>query len=237
MKGNHFKTSGFVHLSRLLFAFLMLVIGCGPASTPCGNFTFTGTANSPNRGVNIQVDFAFNPALCSSSCSCTTICYIQCIRILDLQTGNYMAPNTDQQNRMVTGNATAAYNGWAIDRLSNRNWGYYGRNNNGTFSGTITTGSNTATATLIDAPSGWQDNNWFDAITIPVCIANNSPCVNNLLGYYYWLFVVGSGPAVSDPFNEIGRDWHRDVVDLCVTEWNNDAPGLGKNNFPAFARL
>jgi hypothetical protein len=226
-----------IHLMKLLFGFVFFFTGCGPASTPCGTFTFTGTGNSPIRGANIQVDFAFNPSACSKTCNCAKICYIQCVRILDLPTGNYLAPNTDQANRTVTGNATPAYNGWAIDRLSDRNWGYYGRNNNGTFAGTIVTGSNSTTATLFDTPSGWPDNSWFDAITVPVCIDNTSPCVNNFLGYWYWLFIVNPGPSVGDPFSEIGRDWHRDVVDLCVTEWNNDAPTLGKQMFPAFVRL
>ena len=227
----------FVHFTQLLFIFILVFVGCGPASTPCGNFTFTGTGNSPIRGADIQVDFAFNPALCSSTCNCNTICYIQCVRIIDISTGNYLAPNSDQQNRIITGNATTAYNGWSIDRLSDRNWGYYGRNNNGTFASSIVTGSNSSTATLLDTPSGWPDNSWFDAITVPVCIANSSTCDNNLLGYYYWLFIVNPGPIVDDPFDVIGREWHREVVDLSVIEWNNDAPGLGKNNFPVLVRL
>ena len=225
------------HLLKLVFIFMMLVVGCGPASNPCGTFTFTGTGNSPIRGANIQVDFAFNPSSCSSTCTCNTICYIQCVRIIDINTGNFLSPNTDQTNRIVTGNATAAYNGWAIDRLSNRVWGYYGRNNDGTFAGTIITGSNSTTATLFDVPRGWPDNSWFDAITVPVCIASGSPCVDHLLGYYYWLFIVNPGPSVDDPFHEIGRLWHRDVVDLCITEWNNDAAALLKNAFPAMSRL
>jgi hypothetical protein len=237
MKKKDFTQRIINHLLKLSLFFIMFVIGCGTASTPCGNFTFTGTGNSSIRGANIQVDFAFNPSSCSSNCNCNTICYIQCVRIIDIQTGNFLSPNADQEDRIVVGNATAAYNGWSIDRLSNRNWGYYGRNNDGTFAGTIITGSNASTATLFDTPRGWPDNSWFDAITVPVCIANGSPCVNNLLGYYYWLFVVNPGPSVSDPFDEIGRTWHRDVVDLCVTEWNNDAPGLGKNNFPVLVRL
>jgi hypothetical protein len=230
-------TKWFITNLILVFTIIIYIDGCGPASNPCGTFTFTGTANSAIRGANIQVDFAFDPSFCSSICNCNTICYIQCVRIIDLATGNYLAPNTDQQNRIVTGNATAAFNGWAVDRLSNRIWGYYGRYNNGTFATTIITGSNTTTATLFDTPSGWPDNSWFDAITVPVCIANTSACVNNLLGYYYWLFIVSPGPSVTDPFNEIGRNWHRDAFDLCITEWNNDAPALGKNSFPTLVRM
>ena len=143
-----------IRLLQSLLVLLMFIVGCGPASTPCGNFTFTGTGNSGIRGANIRVNFAFNPSLCSSTCNCDTICYIQCVRIIDQTTGNYLAPNTDQQNRIVTGSTTAAYNGWAVDRLSNRNWGYYGRYNNGTFASTIILGNNSSTATLFDTPSG-----------------------------------------------------------------------------------
>src|SRR5690349_7723719 len=113
----------------LLFAAIaMLLLRCGPATNPCGNFTFTGTGNSSIRGANIQIDFNFNPANCGQNCNCNTICYIQIVRIIDRQTGNFLAPNTDQQNRIVTGRSAATLNGWAIDRLSDRNWGYYGRN-------------------------------------------------------------------------------------------------------------
>jgi hypothetical protein len=51
------------------------------------------------------------------------------------------------------------------------------------------------------------------------------------------MFIVQTNGSGGNPFSEIGRDWHRDAVDLAVTEWNTDAPGLGKNGFPAFTRL
>jgi hypothetical protein len=215
---------------------MVLLAGCGDPTAPCGTFTFTGSPHS-DRGVNVQVDFNFNPANCSATCTCNTICYIQIVRIIDRNTGAFLAPNTDQQNRTVTGRSGAWLNGWAIDRLSNRNWGYYGRNNDGNFASTIVTGSNTSTATLFDTPSGWPDNSWFDAVTVPVCINNSSTCVNRLLGYDYWLFIVNSGGTTGTPFNEIGRTWMRDSFTESVTEWNNDAAGLGKNSFPAMSSL
>lgn len=212
-------------------------IQCGTPTVPCGTFTFTGTGNSAIRGANIQVNFNFDPSLCGHNCNCNTICYVQIVRIIDRATGNFLSPNADQTNRIVTGNANTALNGWAIDRISDRNWGYYARNNDGSFASYLTTGSNTTTATLGDTPSGWPDNSWFDAVSVPVCIADGSDCINCLLGYYYWLFIVNPGPSVGDPFHQIGVDWNRDAFDASVTEWNNDAPGLNKNTFPAFAKM
>jgi hypothetical protein len=222
---------------RHLVAASWLLAGCGPASVPCGTFTFWGVPHT-NRGISDSVAFAFDPAACGApACVADTIAYVQIVRIIDLATGNFLAPNSDQANRIVTGNATPAMNGWAVDRLAGRVWGYYGRNNNGTFAGTLTPGSNAVVAMLRDVPSGWPDRSWFDAVSVPVCIDGDSPCVNQLLGYYYWLFTVGVGGTVGNPFSEIGRQWHRDAVDLAVVEWNADAAGLGKNAFPAFTRM
>ena len=220
----------------LLLVPFLLILGCGNQTRPCGTFSFTGFPHT-NRGVDVTVNFNFAPAVCSATCSCNTIAYVQIVRIYDMNTGNYISPNSDQTNRIVTGQSQATMNGWAVDRLSGRIWGYYGRNNDATFAGTLTPGSNTTPATLRDTPSGWPDQSWFDAVSVPVCIDSRATCANNLLGYYYWLFVVGTGGTTGAPFNEIGVDWNRDAFDLAVTEWNNDAPGLGKNSFPAFSRL
>ena len=221
-------------------AYILVVlcfIGCGTPTLPCGNFTYTGTALPGGGGATVSVNFNFNPSVCASSCNCNTICYVQIVRVIDRTTGDFLAPNSDQQNRIVTTSDQATINGWAVDRLDNRNWGYYGRNDDGAFSSTLTTGSNTSTATLSDQPSGWGPNTWLDFVSVPVCIDNNAPCVNSLIGYYYWLFIIDNDGHNGDPFNEIGVDWNKDAFDAAVTEWNNDAPGLGKHTFPAFTRM
>ncbi len=218
-------------------ALIAVLSACGPATVPCGTFTFTGSPIA-NGGIDCEVSFSFSPVACgAAACQCNTIAYIQIVRIIDRDTGNYLQPFAEQSNRMVTGNATVAFNGWAVDRLQGRVWGYYGRNNDGTFAGTLTPGSNTTAAVLRDTPQGWGVNNWFDAVSVPVCIDAGAPCVNRLAGYEYWLFVVGQDGAGSDPFSEIGREWHRDAFNLAVAEWNADAPGLKKNVFPAMSPL
>ena len=225
--------------SVMAFAMLLvtlLAVACGTPTLPCGVFGFTGAAHN-NRGVGVVVNFNFNPSTCGGTCTCNTICYVQIVRIIDQDTGNFLAPNTDQQNRIVTGRPDATQNGWSIDRLSGRVFGYYGRNNDGSFASTITIGSNRATATLRDTPSGWPNNSWFDAVSVPVCIDTGATCNNRLFGYYYWLFIVNNSGLASDPFHEIGVTWMQSAFNLSVTEWNNDAPGLGKNSFPGLSPL
>jgi hypothetical protein len=181
------------------------------------------------------VDFNFNPATCGATCSTDTIAYVQIVRVIDRNTGAFLAPGPEQQARIVTSDPDATQNGWAVDRIDGRTWGYYGRNNNGSFA-LVTPGSNSSTATLVDGPSGWPDNTWFDAVSVPVCIDPAATCNNRLLGYEYWLFTVSSGVAGA-PFSEVGVTWMQTAFDKAVAEWNNDAPGLGKTSLPAMSPL
>ncbi len=212
----------------------LVAAACGTPTLPCGTLTYTGAPHA-NRGVNTRVDFNFNPATCGATCTCNTIAYIQIVRIIDRNTGNFLAPGPEQRNRIVTGQPDATQNGWSLDRIDGRTWGYYGRNNDGTFA-LVTPGSNTSTATLVDGPSGWPDNSWFDAVSVPVCIDAAASCNNRLLGYEYWLFIVNNG-AAGAPFSEVGVTWMQTAVDRSVTEWNTDAPGLGKTMLPGMTPL
>jgi hypothetical protein len=231
------KEESMIKKLLLLCAIVVLLASCGTPTTPCGAFTFSGAPHA-NRGITMTLDFNFNPATCgAAACTCNTIAYVQIVRIVRFDTGEFLSPNSDQTNRIVTGRAQATMNGWAVDRLSSRVWGYYGRNNDGTFASTLTTGSNTTTATLRDTPSGWPNGSWFDAVSVPVCIDTAATCQNRLTGFYYWLFLVDNAGTAGNPFHEIGVDWNRDSFDEAVIEWNADAASLGKNAFPAFSRM
>ncbi len=61
--------------------------------------------------------------------------------------------------------------------------------------------------------------------------------MNQLTGYYYWLFLVDKAGITTDQFNKIAVEWNRDAFDQAVIERYKDAPGLGKNTFPAFTRM
>lgn len=223
-------------LGALALAALAMV-SCGQPTSPCGSFAFTGAPHS-SRGIDMELSFDFDPLACKAGeATANTMAYVQIVRIIDFTTGNFLAPNSDQQNRIVTGRTQASLNGWAVDRLSGRVWGYYGRNNDGTFAGTLTPGSSTSAAVLRDTPSGWPDNSWFDAVSVPVCLAGDTACQDRLVAFYYWQFFVGTGGSVGTPLDMIAVDWHRDAVDESVAEWDADAAALGKNAFPTLTRM
>ena len=220
----------------LLFASVLLAISCGTPTTPCGTFHYSGVATPTVRAV-VTIDFNFGPSTCASTCNCDTICYVQVVRVIDRSTGAFLAPGSEQQARIVTGTSQPTLNGWSVDRLQGRTWGFYGRNNDGTFANTLTPGSNTSTATLRDGPAGFGPDDWLDFVSVPVCIDHKSPCVSHLLGYWYWLIVIGTDNTNGDPFNEPGVDWNKDAFDAAVNMWNQTAPALGKTVFPTFTRM
>lgn len=223
-----------IKINILLFA-LLPILSCVRLE-PCGSFTFTGTEYDTEyqNGVDMNISFDFNPATCSSECTCDPVCYIQIVRTVDLEDGTYLYPSSEKEDR-------ATSDGWYIDRLAGRKWGYYGRNDDGSFASTLDTGSETEPAILYDSPRRGESepwlNIWWQAVSIPVCIDEDSDCLNNLLGYYFWSWWVTNDGEVPGIINGIAWEPHEVAVDEAVDEWNDQAPGLGKNSFPTFSRL
>jgi len=204
----------------------------------CGTFSFSG-ADHGNHGIHCTIGFAFDPARCQADpCTCNTICYIQMMRCTRHSDGAILQPLSEQAERVVTGQSDERYNGWAIDRFINMDWGYYGREDDGTFNHQmITLGSNAAPAMLFDSPHSWDPGSTFEAVSVAVCIDPSSGCVNHLLGYQYWQFIVQADGVVPNPSSSEASDWMPAALDLAVNEWNHDAPALGKNQFPALSRM
>ena len=207
------------------------------ASIPkCGDFTFTGDKVDTREvnGVDMNVSFDFNPETCGSNCTCNPVAYIQVVRTVDMESFAYIYPSEEKEDR-----ATA--NGWYIDRLEGKIWGYYGRNDDGSFAATLEPGSETEPAILLDGPQRPEEEPWiqiwWQAVSVPACIQAGSGCENELLGYYFWSWLVDNVGAVSDPVHAVAWKPLEDEVDAAVGEWNIQAPGLGKNTFPAFSRL
>jgi hypothetical protein len=200
---------------------------------PCGDFTFTGATvdGATQNGVDMDVSFDFDPAECGSTCTCSLVAYIQIVRTVDLEDFTYIYPSSEKADR-----ATA--DGWYIDRIANRIWGYYGRNDDGTFATTLDPGSDTDPATLFDSPRRGQSEPWlsiwWQAVSVPVCIDNGSTCANRLVGAYFWSWLVDEDGAVPGIINGVAWEPLPDAVDEAVAEWNIQAPTLGKNTFPAF---
>lgn len=227
---------------KVASVFLMLILTATMISCTCvrlghcGEFTFTGTIEDTTRqnGIDMDLRFGFDPAACGSDCVSDLVCYIQIVRTVDLEDGTYIYPSTEKRDR-------ATDEGWYLDRLAGRIWGYYGRYDDGSFAATLQTGSNNRDAILYDRPSRPENEPWLEiwwqAVSVPVCIDDDSDCLNNLLGYYFWSWFVGSNGTVTGIIHAIAWEPLETAVDDAVDEWNDQATGLGKNQFPAFTPL
>lgn len=221
-----------------LILVLLLIAGCTSQCTaPCGTVTFNDEGvidTTSSNGWDMSLDFDFTPADCGVSCTCNKVVYVQVMRVVDHENGTYLYLNSEKEDR-----ATAE--GWHVDRLQGRIWGYYGRNDNGSFASSITVGSETTTASLEDTPSRGESEPYIGftwmAVTVPVCIDNaTSSCNEQLLGFHEWGWIVGDTGGVAT-FDWAAPKGFKDGVDDAIAEWNADAAGLGYNNFPAFTRL
>jgi len=220
----------------LFVIFSAVFAACTPIN-PCGTFAFQGTANdtSTSNGITMSLSFDFDPAVCNSNCTTNTIAYIQMVRTYNLSDGTYSYISEEHQARAI------AY-GWYVDRLTGRVWGYYGRNNDGTFASNLTPGNNTTNAVLFDAPARPDSmrNIWWQAVSAPVSIDGGAnSCNNNFLGYYYWSWLVDdAGHVTNDSIIDVvaWEDLHL-TMDDAVAAWNAQAPGLAHNVFPAFTKL
>lgn len=204
---------------------------------PCGTFVFTGNANdgAASNGITMNLSFDFDPAACDSTCTTNTVAYIQMVRTYNVEDGTYSYISEEHEARAIA-------NGWYIDRLTGRIWGYYGRNNNGTWASNLTPGNNTTNAVLFDAPSRSDSarNIWWQAVSAPVSIDGGAnSCNNNFLGYYYWSWFVDDAGHLTDEdiIESVAWENLHIALDDAVAAWNTQAPGLGHNQFPAFDKL
>lgn len=223
----------------LLLIPLLLMASCNQLCTyvpRCGDFTFTGTKvdTTSTNGIDMNLSFDFNPETCGSKCTCNPVAYIQIVRTVDMETYIYIYPSSEKEDRATT-------SGWYIDRIEGMEWGYYGRNDDGSFASHLDPGSEIDPAILFDSPRRGEEEPWIDiwwqAVSVPVCIQSESSCENRLLGYYFWSWLVDNAGGVSEPIHAIAWTPLENEVDAAVSEWNIQAPGLGKHTFPAFSRL
>jgi len=231
-----------VRASRLtvlatLLAVCLLEAGCSCQRLPiCGAFAFTGSKydTSTENGIDMSLRFDFNPATCGAACSADSICYVQIVRTVDLEGGTYLYPSAEKAAR-------ATPDGWYLDRLEGKKWGYYGRNDDGTFASTLSPGGNTTPTVLVDAPRRPEMAPYiwifWEAVSVPVTIRADASCTDRLLGYYFWGWIVAKDGSVAGPLYAPAWEPMENDVDGGVAGWNAQAPGLGNYLFPVLARL
>jgi len=230
------------HGHRRMVGFLLFVpcILSLPSCTkidPCGTFAFTGTPNdgASSNGISMNVSFSFDPSLCGSTCSPTKIAYIQMVRTYNIPDGTYSYISEEHQARAIA-------DGWYVDRLTGRKWGYYGRNDDGSFASNLIPGNNATPAVLFDGPSrpDAMREIWWQAVSGSVSIDGGAnSCNNNFLGYYFWSWLVDAGGAVTAGYIIDAVAWEslQLTMDNAVAAWNTQAPGLSHNVFPSFDKL
>lgn len=220
------------------FSIILVLLSCFFLNSckqivPCGTFAFTG--NTFSTGLDMSLQFTFDPADCGKpACNTPKICFIQMVRTYDFEEGTFSYISEEHQARAIE-------YGWYVDRLTGKKWGYYGRNDDGSFAGNLTPGNNTTPSVLFDRPSRPGSSGiWWQAVSASVSIdAGTSGCNNNFLGYYYWSWFVNSDGSISNDniIQLIARENLHTTMDAAVTAWNIQAPSISHNLFPAFNKL
>lgn len=218
---------------RLVFVFAVLCcVGCGSSVKQCGRFEFTSSVDQNSTGVAglFQLDFYHEPSKCASPCTCEKIWFIQILRPIDVNTGEIIQPHPAQQDRMVK-DADPAMNGWAVDRIERRKFGYYGMKDDGTLDAPLKSGesmefgSSTSPARMHDTIARgqlWKGKTVLvQGITIAVCIDETSACKYHVLGMDHWDMNFYDDGRVDAPQHHAAADWETFAAFLAIYEWNN----------------
>jgi hypothetical protein len=225
----------------LLSGSLIILQGAGCASIQCGVFRqnvvpYVSDFGEAVPGVVAQIEFDFDPAKCEANCQCDQIVFIQLIRILDVATQKFIALYPEQEQRMVK---SGGAQGWWIDRPPGATSPFFKQLNNGTFTPELVPGSNAKTASLIDRPVLQQHPlTLFQFVDVPVCISGDTGCINRILGFSSWGFVIDKNEKVTA--QNITTDGARDHTKeffAAVDAWNAVVPQGGKISVPPFQPL
>jgi hypothetical protein len=199
----------------------------GLASEPMGAFKVDQKNNdAPKAGdgysSDIKVSFSPNAKKVNSS----EIAFVQNVRVIDKATGKSIDPRDNFKNRKTKDEYT-------IDRLEDKKLGWYGYNNDGTESATISAGSAPSPvkdAVLTDRPQWSVPNTSWDFET--TAIAKSGTDAGKIYGAVTWGFAV-------DAANKLTSHKVAETVkpstefNDAVTAWNDQAAGPeAKRNHP-----
>lgn len=181
-------------------------------------------ANTDGRNYSSDVDITFNP---DSKMHCDEIAFVQALKFSDVASHASVEtiPNYVQRR-------TGA--GWTLDRIDQRQYGWYGYNNSGRPGGNVSPGkapSPLTPATLHDTPSDTRPNSVFDFETCAICRAGTD--VNKIYGCFHWGFNVDAANHLkSRPTSEAAAP--SGEFSESVKQWNVQAAGpAATRNDPA----
>jgi hypothetical protein len=166
--------------------------------------------NTDGPSYSSEVNITFTP---DSKINCSEIAFLQAVKIADTSSGASFESRPNFLNRITAG-------GWTIDRIDGRSYGWYGYNNNGSPSGTVTPGSAPTplrAATMYDKPGFSRPNTKWQFETCAICRAGTD--ASRIHGCYNWGFSVDAAnhltslpnqetPAPSAEFAESINRWN-----------------------------
>jgi hypothetical protein len=157
--------------------------------------------------------------------NCDEIAFVQNFRVID-SGGASVDPRSNFQNRITS-------TGWTIDRLDQRKYGWYGFNNDGNPSGTVTpgkTGPPKKAAEMSDKPGASIASVEWDFETCAICKGGTD--ASTVYSCYTWGFDVdGSNKLTSRANTELVAP-SAEFTDA-VDKWNAQAAGdAAKRNDP-----
>ncbi len=185
--------------------------------------------NTDGANYSSDVNITFDP---DSNMHCDEIAFVQSVKFSDAATHASVEtiPNYVQRR-------TGA--GWTLDRIDQRQYGWYGYNNNGRPGGNVSPGrapSPRTPATLHDTPSDTRPNSVFEFETCAICRAGTD--VNKIYSCYHWGFNVdaanhltsrptteAAGPSAE--FSESVKQWNVQAAGPAATRNDPSQQALG----------
>jgi outer membrane protein OmpA-like peptidoglycan-associated protein len=181
-------------------------------------------AGAGAAGYSSDVGITFSPE--AKTVACDEIAFVQTVRSIDPVTKVANEPRANFKNRMTK-------TGWTLDRLDARKYGWYGYNNNGKPSGTVSPGASPKPlrdARLSDTP-GWNVPNLiWDFETCAICKSGTQ--ANQLYGSLTWGF---DADAKNRLTKHRPMEFARPTTEFmdAVKQWNVQAKGpKAKRNAP-----
>ena len=144
--------------------------------------------------------------------------------------GEYFQPSSRQTDRMVKGNSTSMFNGWAIDRTEGSKWPFLGEFDDQTWDDFehnpvdwhIQLGSSFQPAVFKDGIRNPINLYQVEVVIVPICIADGSPCRLKALGYFGYSYA-RTGPMTMNTVTQFTYNWVLDAFRAASAEWNNQS--------------
>jgi hypothetical protein len=178
---------------------------------------------SATRGYTSEASITFTP---DDTMHCDEISFVQAIRMADTASGTSFDTRPHVPDRQTA-------SGWALDRVEDRKYGWYGYNNDGRPAGGISAGSAPSPltpATMIDSPGFNKPNTTWQFESCAICRSGTD--ANKVYDCLHWGFTVdGQNKLTSTKTSETPAPSAE--FSQTIAQWNKQAAGpAAKRNDP-----